>query len=158
MPSARAGGTPIQFQPTDDDATFWRKIRQLAQLVQDLASERSSTGTTTTTTVVTVFPTIGAPRIVGRETGSGPALELSPAQVNLMLPIFNEGVQGVVPAPGPATGNRYLRDDGAWATITFDLSTLEHGALAGLGNDDHPQYLLRADTRDYMRHFMFMGA
>lgn len=158
MPSARAGGTPIQFQPSDSEDTFWRKLRQLAQLVNDLATERSSSGTTSTTTVITQLPTMGSPRVLGRLTGTGPPVELSPAEVNLLLPVFTEGVQGVVPAPGPATENRFLRDDGSWATIVIDLTGIEHGGLAGLEDDDHPQYLLRDDQRDYMRAFLFLGA
>ncbi len=158
MPSARAGGTPIQFQPSDSEDVFWRKLKQLAQLVNDLATERSSTGTTSTVTIVETLPSMGSPRLLGRASGTGAPAELSPTEVNLLLPTFTASTKGLVTAPGTATGTRFLRDDGSWATISVDLSGLEHGALAGLTNDDHPQYLLRADQRDYMRAFLFLGA
>lgn len=47
----------------------------------------------------------------------------------------------------PVDGNTYNRRDGAWVLSIAGVS--DHGALNGLGDDDHPQYLtnLRGDAR-----------
>lgn len=148
----------IQFKESDSDSEFWRKLRALAQLVSDLANQRQTTGGTTTTIIQTTLPTMASPRVLGRLTGHGPPAELTPSEVNLLLPIFTEAVQGVVPSPGVATGLRFLRDDGTWQLISFDLGTIQHSDLAGLGNDDHPQYLLRTDVRNITYAFLTMGA
>jgi hypothetical protein len=41
----------------------------------------------------------------------------------------------------PANGNTYGRKDNAWAQV-------DHGALTGLGDDDHTQYVLATGARD----------
>lgn len=43
----------------------------------------------------------------------------------------------------------------AGSTISVDASELDHGSLLGLGDDDHPQYLLKSSV---YKHFLFMGA
>lgn len=51
------------------------------------------------------------------------------------------------------TNQLYIYDAGepAWKTVFQgqDISTLDHGALGGLGDDDHPQYQLVTAARDF---------
>lgn len=147
----------IQFQPNDSEEVFWRKIRQLASIVGDLVRQRQS-GTTSTIVNNTVLADMGAPRVLGRLTGSGPPLELTGTDVASLIPVFGVTTNGMVPNPGTATGLRFLSDDGSWQLIEFDVGSLQHGNLAGLGNDDHPQYLLRSDVRNLTYSFLFLGA
>lgn len=39
--------------------------------------------------------------------------------------------------------------------VVIDPSTIDHGELAGLADDDHPQYELRGS---FAKHFLMMGA
>ncbi|GMU50990.1 MAG: hypothetical protein AMXMBFR33_01360 [Candidatus Xenobia bacterium] len=41
---------------------------------------------------------------------------------------------------GGGTGTKYLRDDMTWQTVSAGVT--DHGALTGLGDDDHTQYAL----------------
>jgi len=43
----------------------------------------------------------------------------------------------------------------AGTTISVNESQLDHGSLSGLGDNDHPQYLLKTS---YYKHFLLMGA
>ena len=43
---------------------------------------------------------------------------------------------------GGGTGTKYLRDDMTWQTVSSGVT--DHGALTGLGDDDHTQYALLA--------------
>lgn len=59
------------------------------------------------------------------------------------------GTTGYVPDP-VVENNWFLRDDGTWVLPT---DTTDHGALTGLGDDDHPQYHndARGDARYYTK-------
>jgi hypothetical protein len=57
---------------------------------------------------------------------------------------FSPTTRGVVPASGGGTTN-FLRADGTWAAPPVGVT--DHGALTGLGDDDHTQYVLVDGTR-----------
>lgn len=86
---------------------------------------------------------ISTARILGRSTaGTGNVESLTAAQVMAMLPDFtgdagSGGVAGRVPAPaaGDAAADKYLKADGAWATIS---SALPPGLIADFGMDTPP--------------------
>jgi hypothetical protein len=60
------------------------------------------------------------------------------------LPVFTSTVKGLVPLSGGGTTN-FLRADGTWAAGGGGAT--DHGALTGLGDDDHTQYLLVNGSR-----------
>ncbi len=66
---------------------------------------------------------------------------------------FSATTRGVVPASGGGTTN-FLRADGTWASAGVS----DHGALSGLGDDDHTQYLLVDGTRATTGAFTVGGA
>lgn len=53
--------------------------------------------------------------------------------------------------PGTPDGTKFLRDDGTWQ----DAGTSDHGALGGLGDDDHTQYAILDNSRGLQT---FLGA
>lgn len=57
------------------------------------------------------------------------------------------GAAGLVPAPaaGDAAALKFLKADGTWAAPAGG-GTTDHGALTGLGDDDHAQYPLLSGT------------
>lgn len=61
--------------------------------------------------------TIGTNTLLGRISAStGLVEQLTPAQVNTMLPLFTRTLRGSVPPSGGTTGTaNFLREDGAWA-------------------------------------------
>lgn len=72
---------------------------------------------------------IGASTIVGNNTGgTANELALTPAQVNLMLPVFTPTLNGLVPNPGTATGTKALLDNGTWGTVSGTGSNTSVGA------------------------------
>lgn len=89
----------------------------------------------------------GANTIKGNNTGS-PALsfDLSPAQVNAMLPLFTNALKGLVPLSGGGAVN-FLRADGSWAApvtsildyfvstqVTTTSASLSSGAFTTASN------------------------
>ena len=121
----------IQFQTNDRDGVRLEKMRRLAQAVEEIArtinAEPSSGGTTLTPSA----PVMTGPALLGRLEGTGPALSLSSSQVISFLPTFTATVKGLVPSPGTATNNRFLRDDGSWV-VAGAGSYATPSALVGL--------------------------
>lgn len=79
--------------------------------------------------------------------GTGAVTDLSATQATAILNALvgdsgAGGTKGLAPAPsaGDAAALKFLKADGTWATI----SGSDHGALAGLSDDDHTQYALLA--------------
>jgi hypothetical protein len=58
------------------------------------------------------------------------------------LPAISTTKKGGVPA-APSPSGKFLKDDGTWAT-TPDTGVTDHGALTGLSDDDHTQYVKHA--------------
>jgi hypothetical protein len=85
---------------------------------------------------------------LGNDNGAGSAVqELTGTEATALLSDFvgdsgAGGTKGLVPAPasGDAAANRFLKADGTWAT-TPGGGVTDHGALTGLADDDHTQYL-----------------
>lgn len=61
------------------------------------------------------------------------------------LPLVTSTLAGLAPASGGGTSN-FLRADGSW---TAPSGVTDHGALTGLSDDDHTQYILVAGTRAF---------
>jgi hypothetical protein len=59
----------------------------------------------------------------------------------------------------PAGTDTYLRHDGAGG-LTWSPLNVAHGQLSGLGNDDHPQYVLAVGGRDItgQQRFSYQGS
>jgi hypothetical protein len=132
----------IQFKGDDRDPVRLEKLRRLAEAVQSIARQIDQPGQTAPSTPGTSI-TMTGPGVLGRLTGTGSPLTLTGVQVASMLPLFSTANKGLVPSPGEATGFRFLKDDGAWGPITIPPGSLQHGLLAGLTANDHPQYVLR---------------
>ncbi len=133
----------IQFKRDDREEVRLEKLRRLAEAVQSLARQIDTPVTSAPSTPGTTIEMTG-PGVLGRLTGTGIALTLTGAQVNTTLPVFSTANKGLVPSPGDATGFRFLRDDGSFSPITLPPGAIQHGSLAGLSNNDHPQYVLRS--------------
>lgn len=67
--------------------------------------------------------------------GTGQFLRQSSAGAAITVGVIGHADLG----SGGGSGSKYLRDDMTWQTLTSD-----HGALTGLGDDDHAQYALLA--------------
>ncbi|HEY9464659.1 MAG TPA: hypothetical protein VIR54_16310 [Vicinamibacterales bacterium] len=129
---ARGAAVPdIQFQRGDSEDTRLEKLRRLAQVVQDLSrtlgQSPASGGNGDSEFTMT------GPGVLGRLAGTGAANTLSGTDVNSLLPNFSATLKGTVPSPGTLTNNRFLRDDGAWVTVSLSLGALANPtALVGL--------------------------
>jgi len=55
-------------------------------------------------------------------------------------------IKGYLP-DAPSDGSQYARKDGAWTVVSATGGTSDHGALTGLADDDHTQYLLADGSR-----------
>lgn len=70
------------------------------------------------------LPQLASNTILGNNTGSlGNALALTVAQVNAILPVFTNTLNGLAPLSGGGT-TTYLRADGTWAALTAPTKTL----------------------------------
>jgi hypothetical protein len=59
-------------------------------------------------------------------------------------------VQGTaVSSTAPTTGQALLYSGSAWSPSTLPSGVTDHGALSGLGDDDHSQYILVGGTRAF---------
>lgn len=134
------GAPLIQFQTDDRPEIRLQKLRRLAEAVAAIDLTPATAAVTPTPTGITMT----GPAVLGRLSGTGEPLSLTGAQATTILSLFTAGNKGVVPAPGTATGNRFLRDDGGWATVTIPPGSVLHADLAGLLADDHTQYVLRS--------------
>lgn len=130
----------IQFQSDDRPEIRLQKLRRLAEAVSNLDVAQLTAPSTPTTTEISVT----GPAVLGRLSGTGDPLSLTGAQVTTLLSTFSSANKGLAPAPGTATGNRFLRDDGGWSAITIAPGSVLHADLAGLVADDHTQYVLRS--------------
>lgn len=99
---------------------------------------------------LTKLVNIATASILGRVTGGAGSPEvLTATQATALLNVFTTALKGLVPPSGGGTAN-YLRADGSWAPPP-GAGTSDHGALTGLGDDDHTQY--HNDTRGDVRYY-----
>lgn len=123
---------PIQFQRNEAENVRLEKLRRLAQMVEDMARRINRVLEETEEPVVPEL-TMTGPGVLGRLAGTGAPDTLSGLDLNTLMPQFSATIQGVVPSPGTLTGNRFLRDDGAWATVELTGGALaDPSALVGL--------------------------
>lgn len=88
--------------------------------------------------------TVGTQTFKGRVAGGvGSPEDLTTTQATAMLNNFTPTLKGLAPLSGGGTAN-FLRADGTWAAPGV---VADHGALTGLADDDHTQYLRVDGTR-----------
>lgn len=135
---ARSNWIDIQFQGGDTENVRLEKLRRLSQGISDLAR--------------TVQILDAGLQLTGEATGSA---DLSGGTATLAVVITNKAVTNVKLADMPAdTIKGRLGVVGTPTDLTSEQvaglinSDLDHGNLAGLGDDDHTQYVLRSILTD----------
>lgn len=106
--------TPAGKEDFTCRAVDWNR---LCQAVIDLRTAVLDLRTLTNDISISQLAAIATARILGRATaGTGDVEELTGTQVTAMLDSYTGSAKGLVPA-GAGSTTKYLREDGAWATI-----------------------------------------